>query len=386
MKPLVVVDENIPWVEHFLGDVAEIRYAAGRSIDAAVLKNADALLVRSVTRVDESSLGASHVRFVGSATSGTDHVDLDYLGSRGIAFAYAPGSNANSVVEYVLAVISAVDDKLEALLAGGRAGLIGYGVIGKMLASRFASLGIDHCVYDPWLDQSTIDHPAELEEVLGCDVVTLHAELTSREPWPSFHLLGEPELRRLKSDALMINTSRGPVVDNGALLGLLRDDALGARIVLDVWEGEPQISAELLRRVHYGSPHVAGYSLDGKILATRMLCDRLAEILELQLPAAASPVSPPAPITVDCPENEAQLLRQLLAERYRIGVDDAALRACTLDQPPGNAADAFDRLRREYRQRRELPGTRVSGVCLSERQVQMLLALGCVPDANGDQA
>jgi erythronate-4-phosphate dehydrogenase len=284
------------------GDVAEIRYAAGRSIDAAVLKNADALLVRSVTRVDESSLGASHVRFVGSATSGTDHVDLDYLGSRGIAFAYAPGSNANSVVEYVLAVISAVDDKLEALLAGGRVGLIGYGVIGKMLASRFASLGIDHCVYDPWLDQSTIDHPAELEEVLGCDVVTLHAELTSREPWPSFHLLGEPELLRLKSDALMINTSRGPVVDNGALLGLLRDDALGARIVLDVWEGEPQISAELLRRVHYGSPHVAGYSLDGKILATRMLCDRLAEILELQLPAAASPVSPPAPITVDCPE------------------------------------------------------------------------------------
>ena len=379
MKPLVVVDENIRWLEHFLGDHVDIHALAGRSMQPDDLAGASALLVRSVTSVNETLLAGTGVKFVGSATSGIDHVDTAFLERAGIAFAYAPGSNGNSVVEYVLSAIAAVDDRLENLLGGGRVGIVGYGVIGRMLGERLSSLGISWCAFDPWLQRSLIAHPGTLEEVLDCEVVSLHAELTRRQPWPSFHLLAEPELMALRTDALLINASRGAVIDNRALLGLLESKRLSCDVVLDVWEGEPNISADLLRRVRYGSPHVAGYSLDGKILATRMLCDELAQNLRLMPPASGAPVEPPGEISLDTRCSDADFLRQLLHARYDIAVDDLALRERTLDHSAERAAAAFDRLRRDYRPRRELPGTVVSGEGISERRLGWLEALGCRP-------
>jgi len=383
----VLADENIPAVEHYLGELGAVRRLSGRDLRAQDLAGVDVLLVRSVTRVNEELLAGSTVQFVGTATSGVDHIDRDYLHREGIGFAYAPGSNANSVVEYVLAAIAGVPGKLEQLLAGGTVGIVGYGQIGKTLSARLQALGIAHRVYDPWLDQQLISQPASLGDILACDVVTLHPELTREQPWPSFHLLGERELAGLDPSCLLINASRGPVLDNQALLRLLRAGR-GPVCALDVWEGEPALDHDLLRQVRLGTPHIAGYSLDGKLLATRMLCEALGLRLGLGLapPRRDSPAGEPAALAVPDSLAGAPLARYLLAARYTIARDDALLREATLGVDAKQAARAFDLLRKNYGERRELLGSNLRGEGLSPQSVDLVRGLGCTITAEGHRA
>lgn len=377
MRLTVVADENIPGVEQYLGEFARVRRVNGRTLGRAQLQDADMLLVRSVTRVDEALLMGSTVKFVGTATSGFDHIDRDYLARNKIGFSHAPGSNANSVVEYVLAAIAAVDEKLEQLLAGGTIGIIGYGVIGKAVAARFVALGVACRIYDPWLEQTSIPGVADLDAILDCDIVTLHAELTEKQPWPSRHLLRMRELQRLRPDALLINASRGPVVDNASLLAHL-DTHPGRLTVLDVWEGEPRIDGALLERVTLGTAHIAGYSMDGKLQATRMLSE--AVLRHFQLP----PVSPERQADTSCvlkvPDNltPAHLVRQLIQSRYDICLDDSLLRRAVAAERGTVAQGAgFDDLRKCYRERRELAGTVVAGL-RSPGDRALARALGCI--------
>jgi erythronate-4-phosphate dehydrogenase len=382
MSLSILADENIPGVEHYLGALGRVRRVNGRTLERAQLQGVDILLVRSVTRVDESLLAGCPVRFVGTATSGFDHIDREYLDKHGIGFAHAPGSNANSVVEYVLSAIAAVGDKLEQLLAGGIVGIVGYGVIGKAVAARLAALGIRYRIHDPWLDQQSIRHAAGLDAVLDCDVVTLHPELTRQQPWPSYHLLGIAQLQRLRPDALLINASRGSVVDNAALLAQL-EGGRGPRTVLDVWEGEPDISSALLQCVTLGTAHIAGYSLDGKLLATRMLSEAVTSRLQLPLPPSESPAGETTALTVSDAWSGAGLVRHLVQSRYDIQRDDALLRHAVLEEQPASACGRrFDLLRKSYRERRELAGSRVSGVWQTEH-MGLVVALGCVPAPQG---
>ncbi len=382
MSLLILADENILAVEQYFAAGVTVRRVGGRKLRRSHLDGVDVLLVRSVTQVNEALLHDTPVKFVGTATSGVDHIDQDYLLQQGIGFAHAPGSNANSVVEYVLAAIAAVPDKLEQLLAGGTVGIVGYGVIGSAMAARLRALGI-HCrVYDPWLDESVISNPASLPRVLACDVVSLHCELTRRQPWPSFHLLGEAELACLRHDGLFINASRGPVVDNQALLALL-EAGRGPVTVLDVWEGEPQIPHVLLNKVTLGSAHIAGYSLDGKLLATRMLCDAAALQLGLDLPDQGSPAAESEMLTVPDALAGAALMRHLLEARYDIRRDDVLLRGATLGVDTAQAGVNFDLLRKQYRDRRELLGSTVQGDFQSQDDIELMQALGCVPVATG---
>jgi erythronate-4-phosphate dehydrogenase len=377
MSLTILADESIPAVEHYLGGIGRVQSVNGRTLQRAQLKSVDVLLVRSVTRVDAALLDGCAVKFVGTATSGFDHIDREYLSERGIAFAYAPGSNANSVVEYVLAAIAGVGNKLEQLLAGGIVGIVGYGLIGKAMASRLAALGIRHRIYDPWLAPAAIPHAAELDSVLDCDVVTLHPQLLRQQPWPSYHLLGVAQLQRLHRDALLINASRGPVVDNTALLKQL-DAGQGPLTVLDVWEGEPDISAALLQRVALGTAHIAGYSLDGKLLATRMLAEAMATSLELPPLPTDSPAIKATAVPVPAGLSGAELLRTLLQSRYDIHRDDAMLRqAILIDQSSVGRGHRFDLLRKSYRERRELSGSAVCGAVPAEH-LRILSALGCV--------
>jgi len=377
MSLRVLADENIPAVEHYIGDLGAVQRFNGRTLRPEQLAGVDVLLVRSVTRVDAGLLDNSGVRFVGTATSGVDHIDRDYLQQRQIGFRHAPGSNANSVVEYVLAAIAGVSDYLEQVLAGAPVGIVGYGSIGGAVAARLRALGINYCVYDPWLDRETIDHPAELADVLACTVVTLHAELTDRRPWPSRHLLDEEALARLAPDCLLINASRGPVVDNLALLALL-EQAVAPATVLDVWEGEPAIDHELLRRVRYGTPHIAGYSLDGKLLATRMLVQGMSDELGLAWLDPGSAAGEPAPLQITSQDTGAALLRTVISQRYDIAADDVALRGATLGVEASAAASGFDRLRREYPERREILGSRVSLQPPGMFEQRLLAGLGCL--------
>lgn len=378
MSISILTDENIPAVEHYFGSAATVRRVGGRKLQHSHLQGVDVLLVRSVTKVNEALLHNTSVKFVGTATSGVDHIDRDYLHRQGVGFAHAPGSNANSVVEYVLAAIAAVKGKLERLLAGGTVGIVGYGVIGSTMAARLRALGIKYQVYDPWLEDIAISNPASLATVLGCEVVTLHCELTRQQPWPSFHLLGEEELAGLQPDGLLINASRGPVVDNRAMLALL-EAGRAPTTVFDVWEGEPRIQHALLDQVTLGSAHIAGYSLDGKLLATRMLSDAAALHLGLALPDEGSPAGEPETLTIPGKLAGAVLMRHLLEARYEIRRDDALLRSVTLGRDIAQAGLGFDLLRKQYRERRELLGSTVLGNFQSPQDLELVRGLGCVP-------
>jgi erythronate-4-phosphate dehydrogenase len=374
----ILADENIPAVEHYAGASATVSRFSGRELGTEQLSGVDVLLVRSVTRVNAELLEGSNLRFVGTATSGIDHIDRDYLQQRGIGFSYAPGSNANSVVEYVLAAIAASGDHLERTLSGAPVGIVGYGVIGKAVAARLRALDVQFRVYDPWLDTADIKHATSLSGILECGVITLHAELTRKQPWPSYHLLAEAELAEIPTDSLLINASRGEVVDNVALSALLAR-GVGPDTVLDVWEGEPQIDSALLRQVEFGTPHIAGYSLDGKLLATQMLLEAMAGHLKLPWidPGSAAGTAPALLVPEDA--STAALLRAVVTQRYDIHSDDSALRTATLGANPAAAAGGFDQLRRNYPERREILGSRLAPGEVTVGAQGLLSALGCVP-------
>ncbi len=367
----ILADSGISGVAERFAHLGAVERCPGRAIGRASLVGVDILLVRSVTRVDRALLEGSAVRFVGSATSGCDHIDRDWLARSGIGFAHAPGANAFAVVEYVLGAIAAAGARLEALLAGGRLGVVGYGRIGRALARCAGQLGIRCLAYDPWLAPAADSRLVGMERVLGCEVVSLHAELTQREPWPSHHLLDAPKLAAMAGNCLLVNTGRGALIDNRALL-----DALRARprwpVALDVWEGEPNIDAELLRRCLLATPHIAGYSHDGKLKATEMLLAAACEFLGRAPPPAARAPARPA-LTVPSGLRGAALLRFLLRHCHDIQRDDALLRGQL-------RRVGFDGLRAGYRLRRELSAHVVANPEeLEPEQARILRALNCNP-------
>ncbi|MEE4659169.1 MAG: 4-phosphoerythronate dehydrogenase [Halieaceae bacterium] len=362
----ILADANMAGVSQQFAELGEVQLFEGRSLRGAELDGVDVLLVRSVTRVDENLLGAHRPRFVGTATSGYDHIDRAALASRGIAFAHAPGSNADSVVDYVLSVLCQHPGQLDQLLSGAPLGIVGYGHIGRRLQQRMSRLGITCLAYDPWLDPQAFHGLSTLEQVLACPVVSLHAALTEEQPWPSRHMLSLDALQALPERALFINAARGELVATDTLLALsdLRPD-IG--LVLDCWENEPAIDNALLRICRFATPHIAGYSLDGKFRATRMLYDAACAALELP---ARTGGGLPAPLDVEAPaglELEA-LLPWLVSQVYDVREDDEALRRSPL---------LFDQLRRDYRPRRELSALRLQqSACLDEAARSICRALG----------
>lgn len=346
-----------------------MRLAEGRGISAALLEDVDVLLVRSVTRVDASLAAAGKLHFVGTATAGIDHVDCAALAARNIHFASAPGSNAQSVVDYVCSAICHSGDTLERLLAGASVGIIGYGHVGRALYRRLQALGIKALAYDPWLESDVFPELVELHQVLACEVVSVHAELTRQQPWPSYHLLGDDELNQLHPTALLINASRGELVDPTALLHVLAARP-ELQVVLDVWENEPHIDEQLRARCKLATPHIAGYSFDAKLRASHMLYRALCESLQIKsLRSSDGDEHWYVDVPVDL--QGAALLRWLLLETYDIRLDHAALLAA---MPSG-----FDQLRRDYRKRRELSTLRISnGPALLPAARALCTALGCL--------
>ena len=378
MKLKLIADDNIPAVRQYLGSLFDITLVNGRALSRDQLLEADALLVRSVTRVDENLLAETGVSFVGSATSGTDHMDQTWLAQTGITFCHAPGSNANSVVEYVLAAVAATGQVLERLLVAGRVGIVGYGRVGAALAARLEALGINWCAYDPLLAKDEIARPASLEQVLDCELICLHPELTCEGPWPSYHLIGAAELARLGDHQLLINASRGAVIDNKALLHCL-GEPLPPAVVLDVWEQEPWIEPELLRQVSIGTAHIAGYSLDGKVLATRMLARQLLAHFGMETQPGAGPLSDIAPVVLAGAGSPAEAMRQLIEQRYPIARDDQLLRQAVFGSDDNERAAQFDVLRKQYAERRELVGSKVVVASSDVQYLDIVRALGAEP-------
>ena len=359
----IVADENIPLVRKAFADLGQVACHPGREISRRRLAKADALLVRSITPVNAELLDDTPVRFVGTATIGTDHIDREYLASRDITFTDAAGSNADSVAEYVTTVLLLLAEQGKWLLQGKTLGIIGVGNIGSRMVARAKAMGMTPLPNDPPLQRETSDKSfVDLETALAADIVTCHVPLTRQGPDATYHLLDDENLAALKPGAILINTSRGPVVDNQALKRCLMTGDLKTA-VLDVWENEPDIDLELLNRVTIATPHIAGYSYDGKINGTIQLYRALCEFLDREASLAAADLLPAPPVerlqldtTADANQ---QLLCRALTRIYDISRDDTVLRAVA-EQPAEERGGYFDQLRKNYPVRREAHNTTVT--------------------------
>ena len=348
----VIADENMPALAG-LEAVTRLQRLPGRRITREQVREADVLLVRSVTRVDEALLAGSRVRFVGSATIGTDHLDMPWLAAAGIQVSHAPGCNAMAVAEYVLQALLQWLCEQRRQPADIRVGVLGCGNVGSRVAALLRALGAEVLCCDPPRarqgDQAEDWQP--LAALLECDVLTLHVPLISHGPDRTVGLVGPEALARSSRLQLLINTCRGGVLDETAWLAGPPDQR--PALVLDVWEGEPAIKAALFRQVRSGSPHVAGYSVEGKWRGSAMVCEALARWSGLTI--AVPPPEVPARVWTR-PVVELGDVLALLRDAHDLRRDHAAL-ATALATPDPQAA--FDDLRRRYPPRYEMAGTGV---------------------------
>lgn len=373
---LIVADENIPQVRECFAPLGTVVTLPGRTLAPAAVAAADILLVRSVTPVDARLLDGSRVGFVGTATIGTDHLDLAYLRDAGIAVASAPASNAQSVVDYVLSALATLDGVLERVCGGSvgcSVGIVGLGNVGSRLLRRLLQMGINAVGYDPFV--SAADLPQRpLAQVLKCDVVCLHTPLTREGEHPTWHLLDATRLSTLKPGAVLLNAGRGAVIDNAALLQLL-EQRPDLQVVLDVWESEPAISIPLLAHVTLGTPHIAGYSLDGKLAGTQMLLRACCEFLGEPVPPQQAGGALQQLALPEAGGSAVDVLRAALLAVYDPRRDDLALRAERGADAP-EMADHFDRLRKHYPVRREIAGFVIQGAGLNPAARTLLTAAG----------
>ncbi|MEP4546822.1 MAG: 4-phosphoerythronate dehydrogenase [Saccharospirillum sp.] len=364
----IVADENMPHVEPwFSGLAASLIRLPGRTLSRSDLMNADVLLVRSVTRVNAELLEGTPVRFVGSATIGTDHIDQDWLAEQGIAFHHAPGCNAQSVVDWVLSVLSRLHLDLELPWWQQTIGVVGAGNVGGKLVERLQSLGVRTLVCDPpRAEQGGQGGFVDLRTVLqASDIVCMHAPLTREGDHATEGMIGEEQFAWLKPGAWLINAGRGPVIQEPPLQAALEAGKLKA--VLDVWPDEPRVSEALLSAVYQASPHVAGYSQEGKWTGTRMLAEALYPWASQPLPSG--PDLPEGPMLdahffdADTPEQLGSELIQALHDPAR----DTVAMHYALDNGQIQPT-TFDSLRKHYPKRRELAAARLANVPDESRQ------------------
>jgi erythronate-4-phosphate dehydrogenase len=364
-RPVILADENIPFAREAFGTLGEVRLKHGRQVAHADLADVDLLIVRSITRVDASLLAGTRVRFVGTATSGADHVDAAGLERLGIAFRAALGCNANAVSEYMAAAWLTLAKLRGETLAGRRVGVIGVGHVGSLVVQKALALGMEPVLNDPPRARETgSDRFRPLHDVLDCDIVTCHTPLTFDGPDPTYRLIGEPFFARLKPGAWFCSAGRGEVVHEAALHLALDEKCLDA-VVLDVWDREPEIDGRLLARVDIGTPHIAGYSLEGKVNGTAMVYRAACAFLGVE-PSwnadAAIPPRAPGPALQGFGEGDTALahldragisaLADVVSSVYPILRDDEALRK-TVGMSAAERGKAFDLLRKTYPVRRE---------------------------------
>lgn len=348
---LIVADSKIPFLEGVFEPYADVRYLDPGEITPETVRDADALIVRTRTKCNAALLEHSRVGIVATATIGTDHIDINWCITHGIVCASAAGCNAASVAQYMNSALLRVSLRHGMDLRGKTLGIVGCGNVGTKVAAAAAALGMNVLLNDPprvckeklsgFVDLETIQREA--------DFITLHVPLWDAEygPWRTEHMADEAFFRGLKRKPFFFNASRGDVVDESALKDAIKSGLISGA-VLDVWHNEPEIDRELLSLVDFATPHIAGYSADGKVNGTAMSVEAVAKHFGIEPLLNFFPAKVPAPanpvITLD-PASPHPLADAVFVS-YDIEVDDAALRA---------APEQFEVLRGSYRVRREFP-------------------------------
>lgn len=346
----IVCDNKIPFIRGVFEPWAEVVYLPGAETTPAVVRDADAVVTRTRTRCDAALLAGSSVRVVASATIGYDHIDTAWCEAHGILWRNAPGCNSSSVKQYIAAVLCTLARRHGLRLDALTLGVVGVGNVGSKVAEAAALLGMRVLLCDPPRARAEgADGFVDLDTLVAqSDIVTLHVPLSREGEDATWHLFDEARLAAMRPDQFLINSSRGPVVDGAALRAALQAKALRGA-VLDVWDGEPEPDRALMALLDIATPHIAGYSADGKANGTRMSVRTVAAVLGLPLadwrPADIPAPAQPLEFSLDASgKSRQEVLSEAILHTYDILADDRALRA---------HPERFEQLRGDYPVRRE---------------------------------
>ena len=321
----IIIERNIPFIKGVLDDLAQVEYLSAEEIDADAMRYADALICRTRTRCNADLLHSSRCSFIATATIGTDHIDLDYCNHRGITVANAPGCNAPAVAQYVFASLAHV---INQPISNYTIGIVGVGHVGSIVERWATQLGMKVLLCDPpRAEIECTNNFVSLDEIARqCDIITFHTPLTTSGKYPTHHICNETFINSLSHRAIIINCARGGIFDTQAVINAL-DAGKIANVIVDCWEGEPQLNPTLLEKTAIATPHIAGYSREGKIRATAMALEAFARHFNLSIPNVAQGVAPGAAQYVTM---------QSITQSYNPIIDTQALKA---------SPDAFETLR-----------------------------------------
>jgi erythronate-4-phosphate dehydrogenase len=348
-KIRIIADEDIPFLKGVLEPYAEIEYYHGNKITGRDIKNADALIVRTRTKCDRDLLHGSGVKFIASATIGFDHIDVDYCEDHNIIWTNAPGCNSSSVQQYIAAALVTLSHKYEFSLKNRTMGIVGVGHVGTKIVKLAEHLGITILMNDPpRMRNEGLCGFVSLDGILrDCDIISFHVPLNMSGEDKTYHMIDEQLMNKLNPGTFIINTSRGEIADTRALKKAIQSGKV-AGTVIDVWENEPGIDIDLLNSVDIATPHIAGYSADGKANGTSMSVQSLSKFFNLGLDNWSPSGIPVPDNTLIKPGNKSAPAEENIAgaiiSTYNISADDRALRL---------SPETFEKQRANYPLRRE---------------------------------
>jgi erythronate-4-phosphate dehydrogenase len=368
----IVADDKIPFLEGALEPYAKVVYMPGKQIDSEILKDTDAILIRTRTKCTENLLENSSVRFIGTATIGFDHLDTHYCNKKNITWTNAPGCNSNSVQQYIAAALLKISAEDNFDLKDKTLGIIGVGNVGSKVEKFAQTMGMNVLLNDP--PRARLEGKKDfhsLNTVLSeSDIVTVHVPLNVVGEDCTYHLFDEKNFKKIRKGAWFLNTCRGEVADSYALKKVLASGRLSGAVV-DVWENEPDIDLELMGQTFIATPHIAGYSTDGKANGTAAVVNILCKYFNLPL-VNWYPKNVPSPafpyISIDCKDkSEEEIIRKAVNLTYNIDEDNLKLRRSPSD---------FEKQRGDYPLRREFTAYSVELKNGSERVQKILADLG----------
>ena len=368
----IVADIKIPFLKGILEPFAEVVYSPGTEISAAMVKDADTLIIRTRTKCDADLLEGSMVKFIATATIGFDHIDTDYCNRKGIKWINAPGCNSGSVMQYIASALIYLSQKYSFTFSEKTIGIVGVGNVGTKVSRLASLLGMNVLLNDPPRERKEgKDGFISLNEIQEkADIISFHVPLNIKGTDKTHHLFDETFVEKVKPGTIIINSSRGEVVSTTVLKNALIKNRIKAA-VLDVWENEPHIDPELLKLVDLGTPHIAGYSADGKAMGTAMSVQALSRYFELGLTNWFPENIPSAPnekIKVDCWGLTAQeVISKVVLLTYSIKKDDLTLR---------NSISTFEQQRGDYPLRREFSAFKISLINDDKNNKDILNQLG----------
>lgn len=375
-KIKIIADDKIPFLRGVLEPYADILYMPGMKISHEHVKDADALLVRTRTNCDARLLDNTKVKFIGTATIGYDHIDTEYCGSRNIKWSRAPGCNSSSVMQYMASLLSLLAGRKKYGLEGKTIGIVGVGNVGRKIEELSEILGMKVLLNDPpRARKEGAGKFVSLEEITDrSDIITFHVPLNNTGIDKTFHMADENFFSRIKKGTIIINTSRGPVIETNSLIDAVKTGTASAA-ALDVWENEPDIDKELLRLTDIATPHIAGYSVDGKAKGTAMTVNALNEFFDLGIKPNWYPEKVFEPyksreFEIDCSgRSKQQNLNEAIKYTYDIYEDDYRLR---------NSPATFEKQRGDYPVRREFTFYKLKLIGADPDTEQALFRLGFI--------